>query len=293
MRPRLQIAARVAASAALAVSLGAVTLYPAARAGIVRTGFTEESLPAQDLASPTATPSDTSAQASPAATATPPGAPEGAIAPATGAEAQTEPTPMETPSELPPVDIGSVQPKVRISDSTLTHVTESASSPALAASLRVTEQARKDILGQRTDDAIHALGRALSIDPSNPYAYFYLGRAWLSRKNYGQAMTFFKRAEIGFASNSDWLGETLAFEGLTYEQQNDSQAAMAAYQQALQAEPGNLMARVGYTRLASTMQPAPTASAPESASTTEAAPPPPESSPPPPPDSTPPPSPTD
>ncbi len=200
---------------------------------------------------------------------------------------------MATASELPPLDIGSVQPKLRISDSPLTDIISSASSPALAASLRVAEQARKDILEERTDDAIHALGRALSIDPSNPYAYFYLGRAWLSRKDYAQATTFFKRAEMGFAANGDWLGETLAFEGLTYEQQNDSQAALTAYQQALQAEPGNLMARVGFTRLSSTMEPAPAPSEPESASTRDAVPPPPESAPPPPPDSAAPPLPAD
>ena len=55
---------------------------------------------------------------------------------------------------------------------------------------------------------------AISIDPSNSYAYFYLGRAYIASKNYGQALTFFKRAEIGIAANSHWLGETLAFEGV-------------------------------------------------------------------------------
>ncbi len=39
---------------------------------------------------------------------------------------------------------------------------------------------------------------ALSIDPSNPYVYFYLGSAYLIKKNYNQALTFFQRAEIGF-----------------------------------------------------------------------------------------------
>ena len=89
--------------------------------------------------------------------------------------------------------------------------------PALAASLRMTDQARERTRepsrGRRDpDSAARDLDR-----PSNPYAYFYLGRAY-REKNYDQAMTFFKRAEIGFGANPAWLGETLAFEGLANEQ---------------------------------------------------------------------------
>lgn len=288
MRAPVKTAALLGATAALAICLSAAAPNSSATGGAVffHIGLTEENLPAEDLQSATPTPPASGEQATPGASAIPE-TPAAAVPPAPGEnQAQAEATPTAAPTELPPLDVGSVQPKLRISDSPLTPLIEQASSPAFAASVRVTEQARKDILKERPDDAIHALGRALSIDPSNAYAYFYLGRAWLSRKDYGQALTFLKRAEVGFANNGDWLGETLTFEGLAYEQQNDAQAALAAYQQALQAEPGNLMARVGYSRLVSAMEPAPTE--PGSVSTTEAAPPPGESTPSPPPDSAPP-----
>ena len=90
---------------------------------------------------------------------------------------------------------------------------------------------------------------AISIDASNPYAYFYLGRAYMLKKNYDQAITFLKRAENRFGTNPQWLGETLAFEGMSNEQSGQSAPAIACYQKALVAVPGNLMARVGLSRL--------------------------------------------
>jgi tetratricopeptide (TPR) repeat protein len=128
--------------------------------------------------------------------------------------------------------------------------------------LRITEHERVELERGHTDDAIRELEHAISIDPSNSYAYFYLGRAHIARKDYGQALTFFKRAEIGVASNSVWLGETYAFEGVCLEQAGKPADAAAAYQKAVAASPGNLTARVGVTRLAAFMPASASASAP-------------------------------
>lgn len=143
-----------------------------------------------------------------------------------------------------------MEPELRVSDSSLDAAIRGAASPSMAASLRIVDQARQKVLDNRPDDAIRLLTYALSADPADSYAYFYLGRSWLVKKNYPQAMTFLKRAEIGLSSNPRWLSETLAFEGLTHEESGNAAAAEAAYRLALKAAPGNLMARVGYTRLA-------------------------------------------
>jgi len=133
---------------------------------------------------------------------------------------------------------------------------KNAATPALAASLRLTEEARKE-LGDNDgiDGALRDLARAVSIDSDNPFAYFYLGRSYILRKNYGQALTFLRRAEIGFASRPDWLGETLSFEGVCNEELGHMPEAARAYQQALAAAPNNLMARVGYGRLSPVIAP--------------------------------------
>lgn len=197
-----------------------------------------------------------------------PAAPAQPEAPSTAAQANGIPIAQATaapqPTEVaPPLEAGSVEPKSQISDDSLQPYITSArdQSPALAASLRITDQAREEILAQREGDAIQALGRAISIDSANPYAYFYLGRAYLKRQNLAQAITFLHRAEIGFRGDPEWLSETLAFEGLAQEQSGQVNTAIAAYQKALQSEPGNLTARVGLTRLAGSEQPAPASDA--------------------------------
>jgi hypothetical protein len=268
---------------ALAIFLSTLQIAATASAGSNRdptilAKLQEESIPAQDLAAP-------AGSASPAASPAPGGdtnpdtssgpadwqhAPAGKAAsddddeeePASNSAAA--PAAVSTPAEIAPaIDAGSIATTPQISDSSLSPLIATAPTPARAASLRITEQQRVELEEGHTDGAIRELAHAISIDPSNSYAYFYLGRAYVTRRDYGQAQTFFKRSEIGLASNSAWLGETYAFEGVCLEQSGKSAEAAAAYQKALAASPGNLTARVGATRLSAFMPAA--ASAPVSA----------------------------
>jgi hypothetical protein len=212
----------------------------------------EESIGGADLTpTPTATPTpDANGNLPPAPSPTP-------SATSTEAPVFAEPTAMPTSGdEAPPLDVGAITPTLRVSDAPLDAVIAAEASPARAASLRATDQARQQLIANHPDEAIRTLGSAIGIDPANPYAYFYLGRAYVAKKDDEQALSFFKRAEIGFGSNNAvWLSETLAFEGLTYEESAKINAAAAAYQQAIAADPGNLMARVGYTRVSPDVTP--------------------------------------
>jgi hypothetical protein len=240
----------------------------------------EESIPAKDLAAPA---SSAAAPASPAAAPSPAGDTNpdmdsdeedwetvhpGQKPPAEREAPMADSTPAapavaSAPAEVAPaIDVGSIATTPQISDSSLTPLIDTAPTPARAASLRITEAQRVELERGHTQDAIRELAHAISIDPSDSYAYFYLGRAYVARRDYGQAQTFFRRAQIGLASNSAWLGETYAFEGLSLEQEGKSAEAAAAYQKALAASPGNLTARVGVTRLSAFMPAAATAPAP-------------------------------
>jgi hypothetical protein len=195
---------------------------------------------------------------------------------------------LSTAAAAPDLGAASLDPEIR-----------QASSPALTASIRLTEQARIELGQGTTDSALRDLGRAVSVDPGNPFAYYYLGRVYLTRKNYAQALTFFQRAELGFAGRSDWLGETLSFEGACDEELGRAPDAAKAYQAAVAAAPGNFRAQVGYGRLGpSTVQPVAAAGSSSDADLTgpppDAAPaPPPAAAPAPPPDEPPPLPPTD
>ncbi|MGH7906250.1 MAG: tetratricopeptide repeat protein [Candidatus Binataceae bacterium] len=259
----------LAAASASQADIGRIRNTPANNKLIV-IALTEQNLPSEQLtpapsgsASPSASPAPSGMPASsptPAATST--GAPaEGGVpgntAPAGNAAAQGQLTPAPSPADIPPpLELSNVPLTPPISDFSLKPLVQSAATPALGASLRITEDARQQIAAGRADHAIRTLSHAVSIDPANAYAYFYLGRAWLMKKDYKQALIFFARAEMGFGSNPPWLGETLGFEGVCYEELGQSREAVMAYERALQATPGNLMARTGYGRLAASLQPA-------------------------------------
>jgi Tetratricopeptide repeat len=171
----------------------------------------------------------------------------------------------------PALDLGSIQSGPDLAETPLDGEIKKADTPALMAALRVTEQARVELEAGQTADAIRDLGRAVSIDPGNPFEYFYLGRAYIARRNYTQALTFLQRAEIGFASRPDWLGADVGFEGNCYEELGQNSEAALAYQRALATAPNNVTARVGYSRLATSLPSPPTPATNEDA-TAEAAP---------------------
>ena len=201
---------------------------------------------------------------------------------------QIEPA-AEASSAPPALDARALTVGPELADQSLDPEIKKAIAPALAASLRLTESARKQLANGQVDDAMRGLARAVSLDPSNAFAYYYIGRAYLARKNYAQALTFFRRADIGFHAQPDWRGEALSYEGLCDEESGKSMDAAQAYKQALAASPANFRARVGYGRLANIMSPAQDLddqasgqdlatipSAPESAPVEQAPPPPPE-----------------
>jgi tetratricopeptide (TPR) repeat protein len=185
-----------------------------------------------------------------------------------GAQAATGTAPSVIPavsSASPPTSGASLPPPALDATATITapdpsetsldNEIKTAHSPSLSASLQLTEQARRQIAAGGTDEAIRTLARAISIEPANPYAYFYLGRAYMAKRNYAQAITFLKRAEIGLGSSPDWYGTTLSYEGACYEVLGKNMDAARAYQRALAVAPNNLMARVGYGRLGALLTP--------------------------------------
>ena len=227
-----------------------------------RLALSEENIPAPGLASPMASPGATPGVA-PSGTQPITGAgisapaygatiPPGTAAPVGGASTpplsvQGGPARAAVP---PPIDLTGAVATEQISDGSLVSQFAASSNPARVASIRTVERARLDIIAGRADNAIRQLSRALSIDPSDPFAYFYLGRAYMIKKNYGQALTFFQRSEIGFTSNPAWLGEACGFEGVAYEETGKLTEAATAYRRALQSAPNNRIALTGYGRLA-------------------------------------------
>ncbi len=78
-------------------------------------------------------------------------------------------------------------------------------SPRAVASLGLTEQARMLLEGNKPDDAIRTLERAVNLNPSNGRNYYYLAEAWLKKGNPGQAREFNRLAAMYLRDDLDWM----------------------------------------------------------------------------------------
>jgi hypothetical protein len=235
--------------------------------------LTEEDITPEATATPspteTATPTETPYGQTPAPTATP------------GPTPTASPLPTLTPEPTPQPDFSRILPPGQLSDQPLTDEINAQPLPTRKTSMRIADRARRQLHQQQPDEAIRTLGRALSIDPGDPYVYFYLGRAYLMKHNYQQALIFWQRAAISFSNNPRWLSEVLGFEGGVKERLGEIDQAREDFARALQLDPNNQLAKDGNSRLG---PPPPPPQAEPTEGPAEAEPPPEEAAPPPPPD---------
>lgn len=119
-----------------------------------------------------------------------------------------------------------------------------------AAALRMVEDARKLIDAQQYDQATERLERAVSIDPSSSYGYFYLARVKLLRRDLNQAVAFSTRA-VSLSGRADrgWQSRVYTLQGEIFEQVGRFRDARTSYAKAIQADPTNGQARVGSARV--------------------------------------------
>jgi Flp pilus assembly protein TadD len=193
------------------------------------------------------------------------------------------PTPTPTPEPTPQVDFSQDLPPGQLSDQPLAGEINPSLPPTRRTALRIADKARIELRKHQPDEAIRTLGRALSIDAANPYVYFYLGRAYLMKHNYQQAMTFWARAAISFGDNPKWLAEALTFQAATNERQGEIDEARRDYKRACKLAPDNALAKDGCNRLVPPPPPPEPKAEPEEAEPSEARPPPREEEPAPPP----------
>jgi hypothetical protein len=189
---------------------------------------------------------------SPTETATPTETPYGQTPAPTPSPSPTpteSPIPTETPEPTPQPDFSQTLPSGQLSDQSLEGEINAQPLPTRKTSMRIADQARRELLDHDPDEAIRTLGRALSIDASDPYVYFYLGRAYLMKHNYQQALTFWQRAAISFANNPKWLSEVLGFEGAAKERMDETDEARDDFARAVKLSPDNQLAKDGYARL--------------------------------------------
>ncbi|MFH1016682.1 MAG: tetratricopeptide repeat protein [Pseudomonadota bacterium] len=126
---------------------------------------------------------------------------------------------------------------------------QGAENPTRAASMRIVEFGREELNQLRFERAANQFSKAIEIDASNPFAYFYLGLTRLQTKRLSQAADFFGRAADLFVTFPEWKSEALAYRGECLEKMNMLEAARKVYQRAIGVDSANNRAHMGLTRI--------------------------------------------
>ena len=134
-------------------------------------------------------------------------------------------------------------------ESLLSHITAT-TAPNVAAALRLIEDGRQEMRQGRYDHALDRFERAVAIDPTNVYGYYFLAQLHYRNKQYDQAAAFAGRAAaLSARSDRAWASRVYGLEGAIFEDVGRYPDARKAYQKAMEADPNNLAARVGVARL--------------------------------------------
>ncbi len=143
-------------------------------------------------------------------------------------------------------------PPAAAGDDSLADLLASARTPQQAGALRCVEQGRLLLQSGEQERAREWFERALSLDPHNPYAYYFLARQALLRQRPDQAHAFAERAlQVAAGLDRRWRGRLEALQGEIFESVGRFSEARRAYQQAAAWDPLNDTARAGLARLAS------------------------------------------
>lgn len=162
----------------------------------------------------------------------------------------------ETPAVPVPTEPSAVAPEPTIAatssepESLLSRI-NATTPPNVSAALRLIEDGRQQMSRGEPDLALERFERAVAIDPTNTYGYYFLARLHYEKKEYDQAIAFANRAAaLGARTDRVWVGRALALEGAVFEQVGRYADARNAYRKAVEADPNNLAAHAGFARLA-------------------------------------------
>jgi tetratricopeptide (TPR) repeat protein len=127
---------------------------------------------------------------------------------------------------------------------------DAATPPQVAAATRLANEGRTRLSAGEDDAALEALERAISVDPSNAYAYYFLAELHFRQKSYAQAIAFADRAALLSARlRGTWLTRAYGLQGQALEAEGRLTDARSAYRRALLADGGNETARMGLVRV--------------------------------------------
>ncbi|HVN87910.1 MAG TPA: tetratricopeptide repeat protein [Candidatus Binatia bacterium] len=160
--------------------------------------------------------------------------------------ATATPTATETPTPTMPIAAAGTPTEV---PSLVTRINNT-TAPNVAAALRLVEEGRGLLDRQSYDPAQDRFERALAIDPTNAYGYYFLARLHVEKRNYGQAIAFADKSAVLAARDDKPLSaRAYVLQGEVFEQVGRFPDARTAYRRALAADPSSSLAQSGMARV--------------------------------------------
>jgi tetratricopeptide (TPR) repeat protein len=122
--------------------------------------------------------------------------------------------------------------------------------PHVSAALRLVEEGRSWLQRGQTERALESFERAVAVDPASVPGYYFLGYGHFVAHRYDQAEGFVGRG-IGLAAPAGavWQARLYALQGDILAAVGRYPQARDSYQQAVHADPANVAAQVGLSRL--------------------------------------------
>lgn len=122
-------------------------------------------------------------------------------------------------------------------------------SPQRAASLRLTEEGKRLLDSGHYAKALTRLEQTLAVDSSNPYVYYFLGKAHFHLAHYRQSVEFLDVAESILGNQPYWMGEVYSLKGKNYQALGLMEQAHSSYVTALRFNPKNQEATMGLSHV--------------------------------------------
>jgi tetratricopeptide (TPR) repeat protein len=143
-----------------------------------------------------------------------------------------------------------------VDDSSLIAKISPGTPPQRAASLRLSEEARKLLENGEYAKALSRLERAIAIDSTNAYGHFLLARTQFGLKRYKDSLNFLDVAESRLGGEPFWLSEVYALKGENFRALGMAERAEESYAKALAINPDNRTATEALSSKQSQTQPA-------------------------------------
>jgi tetratricopeptide (TPR) repeat protein len=121
--------------------------------------------------------------------------------------------------------------------------------PEQTVSLRLTQEGEEALLRGSMIEASNTFAKAIDLDPSNGFAYYFLGEINFQKGKYHQSLTFLEKAEGILQKRSHWLSKIYSLMGINYETMIHLKKAQQFFELALIEDKKNIIAREGLSRI--------------------------------------------